>query len=406
MLDRADQAVLEIDSEATFGAGGLYSGTQLLSRIWDLDLGGADDEMIEDQTYRTDASSPGSYAGLGRCRSGGVSFKHYLEGLGSNSNTGDPTETALSKLLELLYQRAADALAGSTVNTYTNLHEMTEVDNDAHLPALSSGIGICGIQLDSGVVVMRPYTYTAATERLALRLDLPSVTSAGKDLYRALAYQWTVQPAATVSAGMRFVGAADELQAELKGAVCQGKIGSTEPGTIPVLEAEILAASYADDYSDTRVAASNAYAAVMAGGNVIVASYGATDDGEEYRCASVEVDFRGAFTPISDPNRPDGTSGYARSHDGPEVTIQIPIEDAPPSGVTAASWREVARNNLVSGNDIHILIGYGSTPGRQVALYWSRARLVSWARSDVGGLAYQTLTFGLVPGGYHIGAQG
>ena len=394
MLSRHDQMVLEVERESAFADGATFGGSELRSRIWDVDLSGADSELIADAAYQIAGGSPGAYEGLAKARAGGVSWKHYLEGLGSACTTGDPSETALSVLLEILFQGASDALAGSQINAAATTTSVTVATADSK--EATAAIGLGSFQLPSGRHEIRPFTESADT--LTMLMALSEAPAEDAYAYGGLNYLWSIQPASLLSAAMQFVGSGDEQHAKLAGAVLAGKIASVDAGQVPVLECEAFAAEYSEP-SETRVAASNAYGAVMAGGNVAMSGYGDTDV-STYRAASVEVDFRGAWEVVPNPNLANGTAGFVRAPELPEAVIQIPLIDTPPAALAAASFRAWARDNLNSSNDGQLVLSFGAAAGRQVGCYWSQCRLLEWSRVEaVGGLAYQQLRIGSVDGG-------
>jgi len=397
-LEHDDASVLEIDDEAmgVFGAGGSWSGAELRSRISDFNPENADYDEVPDPSYQTDGGEPGSYEGVCKAQENPVTFKHVVEGLGTAvTNGSSPTKTALSKLLDLVHQVAADEFDGDQAAAGWTTTGGDLAGSGTHNP--TGTIGLASFE-DSvnGRYPVRPFTESSDT--LTCLMALPKAMVAGNEVHGGLVWPWTLKPSALISAGIQFLGESNEQHVRLHGCVATAKIPTVSRGGLPVFDFSVYAADF-DEPSETRVAASNAIGSVFKKSEVLIAAYGETAV-TELRANEVEIDLRGAFTPDTDPNDSSNIWGFSRKPELPTVRVQIPLLPTvvPPAAIDAASYRAAKRDNLNASNDMHILVTFGGTPGRQVAFYWPRVRLISWKRTKPGGMAYQDLTFAPVDG--------
>jgi len=400
---RGEQEILEIDDEAgsVFGAGGSWSGSEAQLRIRGLDKSALDSEMIEDESYRLGPGSHGHFEGLAKIREEPMTFDAYVEGHGAAVDTGSPTDTVLSRLMETWAQMDADAFDGDTVTGSPTATSVPTTGN-THEPAGDSKMAIGAFStgrdpgVDEGTCSVRPFQWTVG-DILDLAMELPAAPVASDDLaYGGLCVglQQTFASPVAKSLGVRVVGNGDEQHGEVKGGVLASwEIPEAGPGEVPSLSASVLGTDYAEPTSLTRTAGSSPAAKVGAGAQVILAAHG-NSHVDAIACLKAGVKSGAQLVNDQDVNSLVGVGGFSRGDELPEITVYVPDTETPPAACTASSFREAFRNNKVAGNEMQVLLAWGAyEPGKVAAVYMPHAILADWSREVDNGIAMQKLVY-------------
>lgn len=390
--ERDDQFGLSLDADAggVFGAGGAFSGSQVQTRIHNANLASADYESIANESYRVGGGSHGNIPGLAKCLTSPVTFDHYVEGYGAAVGSGSAaTDTPLVRLLEACAQQDADSLGGALSAGTPSTTVVDTATPGSHVP--SGVIGLAGFQHASGVQVRPYYCPDSDTQNLLMALSAaPNGTT--HVIYGGLLLPFvpTWSGAPPISLGMRFLGNSDSQHAELKGAVGSWSIGEVGPAEVPKFGFSFWAASFAEP-SATRVSGTNNLATVSAGGEYLIGAHQSTVP-KALACVKVGIEFRGTYVYDPDANAASGCAGFTRNIEPPIATLMLPLTDTPPGACTDSTYRAMQRSNQDEGNDIQLLIRFGTAMGRTFACYFPHARVENWERGNDNGIAMQKMT--------------
>ena len=331
----------------------------------------------------------------------GVTLPVAAEGSRVAYLTTQAAHTALSHLLSMVFQNVTrtTGAAASGSPTTTSVIEGT---NDAHLCAAptgaTSGIGMALFEYGNGAgFAMRPYTYDAGTDTMTLLMALPQAPVATDVIYGGLVFQYADQLSSLPYPGtVRFL-TGDTLQnRKLIGAWSGLSIPAIGPEEAARFEFSLGAALGATNFADSAPTAVPQMPRVLAGGSVIINSFGETDANS--LAARVDIKVAGQWLKCSDPNAASGLYDVVRGVPAEEVVLTIP-HDVIPTGVggsaSAASWEAILESpSTYPGEELwHLLYEMGQhQPGAAAGLYFPKLTLVDVGRGEADGLDAVTLT--------------
>lgn len=332
-----------------------------------------------------------------------ATFSAYAEGNRLVEPESDPAvPTALGRFLQGAAQDiqlttssvvGAAPTATSFTESVDDAHEVTAVDGS------TTAIGLVGIETASGVEV-RPYTYTAATDTLDLLLALPAAPSVGAALYGAQTFQhreqWTALPYPLT---VRFLGNDDEQNCKAIGAAPSITVPDTEVDQVAELNVSLRMAYGETGFSDARPSAIDPVpeVTVWAGGQVILAPYGATDN--NVICARPTIRLAQNWQRLKCPGGPAapwGIQDFIRGDAGDGFDLLIP-KDLYPSdlGAAAGRWLAILEDESTDEADKewHCMIQFGCTAGRVFPVYFPRVLLQSCSDAEMDGTDAWLLSF-------------
>lgn len=398
--ERRDEFVLEVYNESTFATSEGGSGAALVS-IWDLSADGIDYEVIENPAYTTDIADHEPIKGL-VYPNASLGFTVHPQGLGG-SGAGDTvaaTANAVTKLVGGVFGQSPDLSTGDTVQAAPSptVSQFTEGTDTNH------GVGqLVAVGLSTGIEV-RPIT-TYSTAAITLGIKLSAAPSASDVLYGGANLKWSDNPASFYYIQTRVLGADKHLNKECLGQVGNLTIPEVGPNELPTLQFEFKVADFNDVFTDTRTDPSAYRASPLAGGQFIIAAEGVEQDYMRFCTGRISVNFNADYDPVECAHdTASGIAGWRRTKGKPEVTIVLPHDSDPSAAATASgsgglgltpdNWRAIWRDESNDDeNAFQILAQYGTSAGSIFAFWFRSLYLWGWEEIEVGGIAYQRLTF-------------